>query len=137
MKFYSIHGKLVTVNVSKYRVDWQRKVSAPQFAAKSFLFPYWRNDIVLEELRIPGSLFRIDLVNLSKKVIIEISPRSLHVNYNKFMHRNRAGYLKKIKSDAEKLKWAEKSGFKFVEFYDEDLANLSPEYLKEKFDLDL
>lgn len=137
MKFYSIHGKLVNINLEKYRIDWDRKVSKPQFQVKHFLFPFWRNDIVVEELRIPSSLLRIDLCNLTKKIIIEVSPRALHVNYNKFLHGSRAGFLKKLKADAKKMVWAENNGFTFVELYDQEIDNLSVELFLEKFGIDL
>jgi hypothetical protein len=138
MKFLKFESdKLVNVNISPYLIDWSRKVSAPQFKAKKFLYPYWKSSIVLEEFRIPSSLYRIDLINLSSKICIEISPDKLHLEFNKFMHGNRVGFHKKIKADADKMLWAERGGFTFLEWYDEDLKNLSKQYLKEKFDLDL
>jgi hypothetical protein len=137
MKFYSIHGKLVNVNINQYLIKWDRKVSGPQKKVKDFLFPFWKNDIMLEELRLPGSKLRLDLINLTRKIIIEVSPDKIHTQYNKFMHGSRAGFLKKLKSDAKKLEWAEKSGFKFIELYDKDLENLSKQYIKENFNIDL
>lgn len=139
MKLTKISGDgLVNYNIKPYLIKWDRKVSTPQKTAKDFLKKYWKNDIVCEEFRILGQgLLRLDLVNFTKKIIIEVSPRALHVDYNKFFHNGRGGYLKKLTSDAKKLFWAEKNGFKFCEWYDEDLNNLSKKYLKEKFDLDL
>lgn len=138
MKLTKLHGdQLVNYNLKSYLIDWKRKVSNPQFKAKCFLKKYWEMDVCCEELRILGSLLRIDLINFTKKIAIEISPRALHVNYNKFMHQNRGGYLKKLQSDAKKMVWAERNGFLFIELYDEDLQNLSVQYMKEKFDLDL
>ena len=138
MKFTKLNGNnLINLNISKYLVDWDRAVSKPQKSVKDFLYQYWRNHIVLEELRIPGSLLRIDLCNLSAKVIVEVSPDSVHLSYNAFMHHSRAGFLKKIKADFAKQMWGEKNGFTYIELYDEDIKNISAPYLKEKFDLDL
>lgn len=139
MKLTKLNGdKLVNYTIKKYLVNWNRKVSGPQFLAKSFLKKYWKNDIVCEEFRILGQGFlRLDLVNFTKKIVIEVSPRALHVDFNKFMHGGRGGYLKKLQSDAKKLEWSEKNGFLFLEWYDEDLNNLSVEYIKEKFGVDL
>lgn len=127
----------VSVNTSKYSINWDRKVSKPQKKFKDFVYPYWKNHIILEEFLIPGSRFRIDIINLTKKIVVEISPRALHVDFNAWMHGGRGGYLKKLKSDASKMEWTEKNGFKFLEIYDEDLNNLSLGYIKEKFDIDL
>lgn len=129
--------KLVTWNIQKYLINWERKVSGPQLFVKNFLYPYWKNCIVIEEARIPSSLLRLDLTNLTKKIIVEISPDKVHLEFNKFMHGGRAGFLKKLKADADKMVWAESNGFLFVELYDEDLKNLSVNYLKEKFGVNL
>lgn len=134
-KFHS--DFLVNWSIKKYLIDWERKVSAPQLALKKFIYPFWRNHVILEEARIPGSRLRIDITNLTKKIIIEVSPRALHTNYNKFLHGSRAGFLKKLKSDAEKMQWAESNDFLFIELYDADLENLNREYFKEKFGIDL
>ncbi len=139
MKLTKLHGdNLVNYSIKQYIINWDRKVSGPQKQVKDFLKKYWENHIVCEEFRILGQgLLRLDLINFTKKIVIEVSPRKIHVDFNKFMHGGRGGFLKKLKSDADKMFWSEKNGFKFIELYDEDLENLSVKYLKEKFDLDL
>ena len=139
MKFLKYNSdKIVNVNISRYLIDWSRKVSGPQLLVKQFLFKYWKSHIVLEEFFIPGSpRYRLDLMSLTSKVIIEVSPRKVHNEYNKFFHKGRGGYLKKMTSDMNKLLWSERAGYRYIELYDEDLKNLSKQYLKEKFDLDL
>lgn len=129
--------KIINVNISKYLINWNRKISAPQLKVKQFLFPFWKNHIVVEEFLIPGSLYRIDLISFTSKVAIEVSPNHVHTQYNKYFHKSRAGFLKKLQSDTKKLNWAEKNGFIFIELYDEDLNNLSKEYFKKNFDIDL
>ena len=128
---------LVNYNLKSYLIDWDRKVSGPQKKTKDFLKKYWKNDIVCEELLIKGSLLRLDLINFTKKIIIEVSPRDLHVNYNKFMHGGRSGYLKKLQSDAKKMEWSENNGFIFIELYDENINNLSVKMFKDEFSIDL
>jgi hypothetical protein len=108
-------------------MDWSRKVSAPQKKVSDFLLPYWSGDIVLLEFRIPGSLLRIDILNISKKIAIEVSPDSIHRNFNPFMHKNRSEFLKKLKSDQDKINWCEKSGIFMVELVDSDIETLSVE----------
>lgn len=138
MKWKTKSGKEINFNPAQYKIDWDRKVSGPQKTVKDFLFKFWKNDIVLEEMLLPKSgKKRLDLVNLSRKVIIEVSPDSVHLEFNQFMHGSRAGYLKKLKADSEKMQLAELNGFKFIELNDEHLNNLTQKMFKETFDLDL
>lgn len=128
MKFLKLNSNhLESVNISKYKIDWDRKVSAPQKKVSDFLRPFWSGDIVLLEFRIPGSLLRIDILNISKKIAVEVSPDSIHRNFNPFMHKNRSEFLKKLKSDQDKITWCEKSGIFMVELVDSDIETLSVE----------
>jgi hypothetical protein len=129
----------VNINIAKYLIDWEPKkeVSKPQGLVKKFLRPFWKNDVVLEELKLPKSLMRCDLANISKKIILEISPESTHLKFNKFMHGSLAGYLAVIKRDEEKRLWAEHNEFTFIELNDDEINNLSKAMFKEKYDLDL
>jgi hypothetical protein len=138
MKWKLPNGREANVNPMKYKIDWERKVSGPQFLVKQFLYPYWKNDIVLEEFVMPKSgRKRIDLCNLSRRVIIEVSPDSTHLEFNEFMHGSRAGYLKRIKSDYQKMELAELNGFIFIELNDEHLSDLTVKMFKEKFNYSL
>jgi len=138
MKWKLKSGKEVNFNPAKYRlVDWESAPSKPQLAVQQFFKPFWKNDIVLTEFRAPKTLWRYDLTSLSRKVIIETSPDKVHLEFNQFMHGSRAGYLKKLKADYEKMELAELNGFKFIELNDEHLSNLTKKMFKETFDLDL
>jgi len=85
---------LVSVNIAGYLIDWDKVVSKPQKQVSDFLRRYWAADCVLSELRIPGSLLRLDIVNVSKKIVVEVSPDSIHKNYNPFMHGDRRAFLR-------------------------------------------
>ncbi len=128
---------IVNLNLGKYSVDWDRKVSNPQFTTKQFLKKYWEFDAVYEEVLIPGSLLRIDLTNTSRMIMVEVSPDAIHTKYNKFMHKNRSGFLKKIEADFAKRKWSEINGFEFVELNDEDIKNISADLFLNKFNINL
>ena len=127
--------KTVNVNLGQYKIDWEHKVSKPQKTFKDFVFPFWKGHVVLEELLIPGSKNRIDIVNITRGYCIEISPESTHAKFNKFMHGSRAGYLKRIKTDLDKETWCLDNGFEFIEVTDVDLLeeNLTQEYYEKKF----
>ncbi len=134
MKFLTVSGKPKNVTITKYLVDWNRKVSAPQKLVKDFLKPYWKADVILEEFILPGSLLRADLININKNILLEISPAQ-HFEFNSHFHKTKVGYLNSIKRDFQKEQWAIKNGFKFVEIIDEDMEKLSRQLFWEKFDI--
>lgn len=124
--------RLVNFKIEEYRVDWNRKVSAPQLKVKKFLYPFWRYHVVTEEARIPGSLLRIDLMNWSTLVCVEISPSGSH-SYNKFFHKSKANYGAAVKRELGKADWLERNGFTLCEIFDEDMEKLSPEWFEETY----
>ena len=133
MRLLNVNGTLVNKNVSKYLVNWNGKCrSKLQFKFKQFFYPYWKNHIVYEEFPVYGSMLKVDLLNATKKIAVEIQGNQ-HESFNKFFHDNsRLKYLQSIKRDVKKEKWLETNGFKFLELYEDDLKNLSPQYIEEK-----
>jgi hypothetical protein len=134
MNWFDLKGRIHRVNPSNYAVDWEKIISAPQKAVKDFLYPYWKNDLVLEEARIPSSLYRIDLVNVSKNIMIEVSPVSSHSKYNPFFHGSLAGYRAAIKRDLEKARWAALNGLKYIEI-DDQPTQLTEEYFAKHYEV--
>lgn len=128
------------VNISEYLIDWNKTkgVSKPQLKVQNFLKPYWSAHCIVTELRIPSSLLRIDITNISLHIAIEISPAATHTEYNEFFHQSRAGYLATIKRDIQKREYIEEClKWKFVELDDNDISNLSKELFADKFDIHL
>lgn len=138
MKFHHIKsGRLVSVNIRDYTIDWQKdSASKIQTAVKKFFYPFWKNNVVLEEFRLPGCLLRADLINLSTLTAVETNGRQ-HDTFVKFFQGSRSGYLKGIKSDFQKLEWLEKEGFKVIELVEKDIPLLSPQYIKDKFGIEI
>jgi hypothetical protein len=133
MRLLNINGKLVNKNVRKNLINWNGKSrSNLQYRFKQFFYTYWKNHIVYEEFPVYGSMLKVDLLNATKKIAIEIQGNQ-HESFNKFFHNNsRLKYLESIKRDVKKEKWLEMNEFKFIELYEDDLKNLSPEYIEEK-----
>jgi hypothetical protein len=121
--FRTLNGRERDVSIKRYLIDWspEREVSSFQRDTKRFLYPYWRHDIVLEEFRIPGAgLLRVDLLNVVKGIMVEVSPESSH-SYNAFFHRGSMNVFKDaLKRDLAKAKWAEANGFQYVEIIGSD-----------------
>ena len=133
MRLLNINGTLVNKNVRKYSIDWEGKSrSKLQFKFKQFFYPYWKNHIVYEEFPVYGSMLKVDLLNATKKIAVEIQGNQ-HESFNKFFHDNsRLKYLQSIKRDVKKVKWLEMNEFKFLELYEDDIKSLSPQYIEEK-----
>jgi len=129
--------RLVLVKTGPYRVKWDGECRSKfQANVKKWLEPYWHNHLCVEEWPIPGTRLRIDLVNLTLKVIVETSGAQ-HVKFTPYFHTdNRFNWHGQIKRDEHKREWAEANGFKFVEIYDEDMP-LTKQFFKEKYDIDL
>lgn len=129
--------RLVTINIQKYKIDWNSAPSKGQQVLQNFLYPYWRNSLILQEMYVPGTKWRFDLVNCNRKIIVEYSPKTHHGNFNKFFHRSRAGYLRSIKADLFKYDWAIENDFKVAEIVEKDLDNLSIKFFQDKFNISI
>ncbi len=138
MRLYSVTGRLVSKNVSKYRINWDKKSrSNIQFSVKQFLRNHWSTHIVYEEFPVYGSRLKVDFLNATRKIAIEVNG-SQHSSFNKFFHQNsRAKYLSSIRRDYEKYEWLMKNGYKFVEIEEGDMKDLSVEFIKQKFEVEI
>ena len=135
MLFYKFKSdKQVNVNIRKYLIDWSLSPSKQQKILQDFLYPFWKNKIICAEFRLPGSLFRVDLINISDRLAIEYSPDSTH-DFNQYFHGSRAGFLRRVKSDIWKIEELERNNFKIIEINEEDLNWLSKSFFLEKFNV--
>jgi hypothetical protein len=123
---------------SDYLIDWDKRndVSKPQTAVKDFLRRYWAKHVVTWETRIPGSLLRVDIMNWTLHVAVEVSPKKSH-SYNAFFHRHRARYGAAMQHELDKAEWLESNGFVLCEVFDEDIPVLSRQWFREKYNVDL
>jgi hypothetical protein len=137
VKFYPPgSNRQVNVNVYQYMIDWDRRVSGPQKAVKEFLYPYWLRHVVLEEFTVPKTRWRMDLLNLTRKIAVEVSPGQ-HQKFNPFFHKNRFNFGASLQRDIKKQEWAEKNGFTFVEIYQDDIECLSPKWFLDTYGITL
>jgi hypothetical protein len=138
MRLYDIKGKLRSRNVSRFLIDWNKKSrSKIQFKVKQFLKTYWKNQIVYEEFPVYGTLMKVDILNATKKIAVEVQGRQ-HSEFNKFFHKNSASnYLNSIKRDCQKREWLELNNFKILEIEEEDINKLSAEYILKTFSVSI
>ena len=126
MRMYNVRGKLVSKNVSKYLINWKGKCRSKfQEAVKAFIEPHWSYCIVYEEFPVYGTLMKVDILNSTKKIAIEVNGDQ-HYSYNKFFHGNSIeNYSKSLERDTMKLEWLEKNGYQLAEIISSDLNKLS------------
>jgi hypothetical protein len=137
MKFKNLYGRYVNKNITPYLIDWQLPCkSKAQTNVKKFFEAHWHTHIVCEEFPVLGSRMRCDLINLTKKIAVETHGQQ-HDKFVPFFHKNRTAFKKSFKRDLQKYNWLEANGFKVIEIFDNEIANLSTEWLKEKFDLEI
>lgn len=131
-------NKLINVNINKYKIDWEKSgVSSLEIRFRKLIRPFWQNSIVLFQFRIPGSLLRLDFLNVNKFLGVEIQGLQ-HNNFNKHFHGNsRFNYLSSIKRDLTKYTWCGENNMQLLELTEEDLDSFSLQHIKEKFNIDL
>ena len=125
MRLYDISGRLVNKSVNKYKIDWDGECRSKfQFEVKQFFRTYWYGQICYEEFPVYGSRMKVDLINMTKRIAVEVQGAQ-HDQFNKFFHGNsRSKYLRSITRDYQKRQWLEKNDFTVLEILPEDMSSL-------------
>jgi hypothetical protein len=136
MRLYNVYGKLQKKNVSPYLIKWDNESrSKIQRTVKQFLKPFWKAQMVYEEFPVYGTKLKVDILNATKKIAIEVNGVQ-HNSFNKFFHSNsRTNYLKSIKRDMQKSEWLEKNNFTLIEIEQNEVKELSKKFFKNKFNI--
>lgn len=135
MKLYNVRGRLQNKNVSKYLIDWDGKCrSKIQLKVKQFLKEFWENHVVYEEFPVFGTRLKVDLVNITKRIAVEVQGQQ-HTTYNKFFHGSRTGYWKSIKRDVQKDNWLVSNDFHLIEVNYDEVDKLSKAFFEKQFNV--
>ena len=135
MKLYNARGRLQNKNVSKYLIDWDGKCrSKIQLKVKQFLKEFWENHVVYEEFPVFGTRLKVDLVNITKRIAVEVQGQQ-HTTYNKFFHGSRTGYWKSIKRDVQKDNWLVSNDFYLIEVNYDEVDKLSKAFFEKQFNV--
>jgi hypothetical protein len=137
MRLLNVRGKPTNLNVARFAIKWDGdSLSSPQFKVKQFLKPYWQFDMCYEEFPVFGSRLKVDILNATKKVGVEIHGPQ-HEEFHYFHNKSRFNYLKGIKNDVIKTEWLEKNGFTLVVIYTKEVDLISPAFFLDKFGISL
>jgi len=131
---YGSKTKLVTININRYKIDWENDgASKIERQFRDLIYPFWKNQIVLFQPRIPSSLLRLDFLNVNKKLAVEVDGKQ-HNEFNKHFHNNsKNNYLASIRRDIEKENWMADNKISLLRLVEDDLDNFSYEYILDKF----
>lgn len=134
MQLLDVYGRLRNKNCERYRIKWDGKSrSQIQFKTKQFLKWYWNGEVVYEEFPVFGTLLKVDILNLTRRIAIEVQGHQ-HEKFNAFFYNNsRLKYHTQIRNDMKKREWLELNRFKVCEIYEVEVPNLSPEFFLTKF----
>jgi hypothetical protein len=137
MRLYSTAGRLVNKNVSKYLIDWDKKSrSKIQFRIKQFLKEHWQNHIVYEEFPVYGTRLKVDILNATKKIAVEVNGNQ-HTSFNKFFHKTRINFLQSLKRDHKKLEWLKTNDFELIEIEEKEVPLVTYKFIKDKFGIEI
>ena len=130
--------KEVLINYKRFAIQWHEpSCSKLQTRTKNLLRFYWSNYLVLEEFIIPGSLLRIDFLNVSKRIAIEIDGPQ-HDTFNKhFYSDSLLAFKDAIKRDFRKMEWCEQNNIKLITLKEEDLDHFSVKYIEDNFGVNI
>lgn len=138
MELLDPKGRRRVFRFNQYLIDWDHTYgSKTQRFVQDFMRPFWQHDVVLAEALVPGpQRLRLDLYNVSRSIIIEVSPTRTHSAFNPFFHRSLAGYRASIKRDLAKQDFARLNGLTLVEVSDADLP-LTKTWFKKQYGITL
>lgn len=127
MKWITAKGNIRPLSEKKYSIKWNgESLSLFQFNVKQFFKKYWIKDIVGEEVLIPQTRLRVDIVNFSRKIAVEVNGL-FHVEYTPYFQNSVEDFERQVYRDVLKEHLLEKNGFEVIEIYEKNMP------LKEKW----
>jgi hypothetical protein len=127
MRWITAKGNIRPLSEKKYSIKWDSEsLSLFQFNVKQFFKKYWIEDIVGEEVLIPQTRLRVDIVNFSRKIAVEVNGL-FHVEYTPYFQNSVEDFERQVYRDVLKEYLLEKNGFEVIEIYEKNMP------LKEKW----
>lgn len=119
-------------NITKFTIDWKKESkSKNQTKVKQFLRPHWEGNVCFEEMVLAGTRLSLDLVNLTKKIAVEVHGRQ-HEQFVPFFHKTKLDFADQIKRDEDKKKWCINNKIHLIEVYEDDIPKLSEKWFEDK-----
>ena len=88
MKWITAKDNIRPLSEKKYAIKWNGdSLSFFQFNVKQFFKKYWKDDVVGEEVLLPQTRLRVDLMNFSRKIAVEVNGL-FHVEYTPYFQNS-------------------------------------------------
>lgn len=118
MRVKDLNGKIHSWNLSVYVSDNKRQLrSSLHLKARELLQEYYRADMILEELTVPGEHLFLDFFLPSKKMVVEVQGPQ-HYQYTPHFHGIGPSGIKTFMEakarDERKSEWCDINGFKLI-----------------------
>lgn len=132
MKWITSNGYSRVIHEKKYRINWNGpSLSNFQFTVKQFFKKYWEHDVVGEEVRLPDTKLRVDILNFSKKIAIEVNGL-FHIEYTPYFQKSEKDFQHQVFKDVYKEHLLQKNGIEVIEIYEKNLP-LSERWITKTF----
>jgi hypothetical protein len=132
VKWKTYNGNIRPLSSKKYKIKWNAKsASLFQFKVKSFFKDFWLDDEVGEEVLLPNTKLRVDLVNFTRKIAIECNGL-FHIQHTPYFQKTKNDFERQVFRDVYKEHLLEINGFQVIEIYEKNLP-LSGRWITETF----
>lgn len=130
MKWITQKGNVRHLPEKKYSIDWfGNSLSVFQKSVKSFFFLHWSEDIVGEEVTLPYTRLRVDLMNFTRKIAIECNGK-FHNEHTPYFQKNVGDFWGQVSRDVLKEQLLELNGFRVIEIYEKNMPLTEPWIIK-------
>lgn len=132
MIWETYEGKVRPLSVKRFLINYDSpSLSLFQSSVKKFFQPFWSEDVVCEEVILPDTKLRVDIMNFTKKVAIEVNGL-FHVQYSPHFQKTEEDFEKQVFRDVYKEHLLQKNGFEVLEIYEKNMP-LTPEWITKTF----
>lgn len=132
MKWITTKGNIRSLNEKKYLIKWfAPSLSRFQRDIKEFFYDFWADDVVGEEVTLPYTRLRVDIMNFTRKIAIECNGK-FHKEFTPYIQSNIQKFHNQVSRDVLKEENLERNGFTVIEIYEKNMP-LTEEWVLNTF----
>lgn len=130
MKWITHKGNIRHLNEKRYLIDWEGpSLSNFQKSVKEFFSFYWEGERVGEEVTLPYTRLRVDIVNFTRKIAVECNGK-FHAEHTSYFQKTKEDFHWQVTKDVQKEMLLELNGFRVIEIYEKNMPLTEPWIIK-------
>lgn len=130
MKWITQKGNIRHLNPKKYAISWDGpSISLFQFNVKQYFKEAWEDDIVGEEVTLPYTRLRVDILNFTRKIAVECNGK-FHAEHTSYFQKTKEDFYWQVTKDVQKEMLLELNGFRVIEIYEKNMPLTEPWIIK-------